>query len=55
MHKSRSLAHPGTLPKPNKKVIEYAETWTCFKCDISTENQYARKNYYYMTYPRAIK
>ena len=51
-----SLAHPGTLPKPNKKVIEYAvKLGLALKCDISTENQYARKNYYYTDLPKGYQ
>ena len=51
-----SLGHPGTLPKPNEKVIEYAiKLGLAFNCNINEENQYARKNYYYTDLPKGYQ
>ncbi len=51
-----SLGHPGTLPKVNEKVIEYAILLgTACKCKITRENQYARKNYFYADLPKGYQ
>jgi aspartyl-tRNA(Asn)/glutamyl-tRNA(Gln) amidotransferase subunit B len=51
-----SLGHPGTLPKVNEKVIEYAVLLgTACKCKITRENQYARKNYFYADLPKGYQ
>jgi aspartyl-tRNA(Asn)/glutamyl-tRNA(Gln) amidotransferase subunit B len=43
-----SLAHPGTLPRINKKAVEYAiKLGLACKCSITRENFFARKNYFY--------
>ena len=48
-----SLGHPGTLPMVNKKVIEYAvKLGLACKCNITEENQYSRKNYFYPDLPK---
>lgn len=51
-----SLGHPGTLPKTNKKVVEYAvRLGIACNCDIREENQYARKNYFYADLPKGYQ
>lgn len=51
-----SLGHPGTLPKVNKEVIEYAvRLGLACHCDINKENQYARKNYFYTDLPKGYQ
>ncbi len=51
-----TLGHPGTLPKTNKKVIEYAvKMGLACKCAIREENQYARKNYFYADLPKGYQ
>ena len=51
-----SLGHPGTLPKTNKKVIEFAvRLGLACGCDIRKENQYARKNYFYADLPKGYQ
>ena len=51
-----SLAHPGTLPKMNKKVIEYAvKLGMVLQCDIERNNYFARKNYFYPDLPKGYQ
>ena len=43
-----TLAHPGTLPKMNRKAIEYAiKLGLALHCEIEHKNYFARKNYFY--------
>lgn len=51
-----SLGHPGTLPVPNKTVIEYAvRLGLAVKADIRERNEYARKNYFYADLPKGYQ
>jgi aspartyl-tRNA(Asn)/glutamyl-tRNA(Gln) amidotransferase subunit B len=51
-----SLGHPGTLPKSNKKVIEYAiKMGLACQSNITEKNEYARKNYFYPDLPKGYQ
>jgi aspartyl-tRNA(Asn)/glutamyl-tRNA(Gln) amidotransferase subunit B len=51
-----SLGHPGTLPKVNKKVIEYAvKLGLAVDATIREVNGYARKNYFYADLPKGYQ
>ena len=51
-----SLAHPGTLPKTNEKVIEYAiKMGIAVGAKITKYNRYARKNYFYADLPKGYQ
>ena len=51
-----SLAHPGTLPVMNKKVIESAtRLGVALHCEIEKENYFARKNYFYPDLPKGYQ
>ncbi len=51
-----SLAHPGTLPKLNRKAIEYAiRMGLVCNCDIAKHNYFARKNYFYPDLPKGYQ
>ena len=51
-----SLGHPGTLPKVNEKVIEYAvKLGLAVGSKITEKNEYARKNYFYADLPKGYQ
>lgn len=51
-----TLGLPGTLPKANKKVIEYAvRLGLACKSSIREYNEYARKNYFYADLPKGYQ
>jgi aspartyl-tRNA(Asn)/glutamyl-tRNA(Gln) amidotransferase subunit B len=51
-----TLAHPGTLPKTNKKAVEYAiKMGIACHCEIEQFNYFARKNYFYPDLPKGYQ
>ncbi|GAB5556317.1 MAG: Asp-tRNA(Asn)/Glu-tRNA(Gln) amidotransferase subunit GatB [Schleiferiaceae bacterium] len=51
-----SLGHPGTLPKVNERVIEFAvRLGIALDCNIREVNEYARKNYFYADLPKGYQ
>lgn len=51
-----SLGYPGTLPRHNKSAVEMAiKVGLAFGCDITEENIYARKNYFYADLPKGYQ
>jgi aspartyl-tRNA(Asn)/glutamyl-tRNA(Gln) amidotransferase subunit B len=51
-----TLGHPGTLPRVNEKVIEYAvRLGLACGSTIREENHYARKNYFYADLPKGYQ
>jgi aspartyl-tRNA(Asn)/glutamyl-tRNA(Gln) amidotransferase subunit B len=51
-----TLAHPGTLPRLNKKAVEYAvKMGIACNCEIETNNFFARKNYFYPDLPKGYQ
>jgi len=51
-----TLGHPGTLPKSNKKVVEYGiRLGLACHSEISKEMYYDRKNYFYADLPKGYQ
>lgn len=51
-----TLAHPGTLPKMNRKAVEYAiRLGLACGCGIERYNYFARKNYFYPDLPKGYQ
>lgn len=51
-----TMGHPGTLPKTNKKAVEYAiKMGLACNCHIERFNYFARKNYFYPDLPKGYQ
>jgi aspartyl-tRNA(Asn)/glutamyl-tRNA(Gln) amidotransferase subunit B len=51
-----TMGHPGTLPKLNKKAVEYAvKMGLACHCEIERHNYFARKNYFYPDLPKGYQ
>ncbi len=50
------MGHPGTLPVPNKAVIEKAvKASVALKCTVNKESHFDRKNYFYPDLPTGFQ
>ena len=51
-----SLGHPGTLPRINRKMVEYAvKMGISCNCAINLHNNFSRKNYFYADLPKGYQ
>lgn len=51
-----TLGYPGTLPKLNKKAVEFAvKMGLACHCEIERHNYFARKNYFYPDLPKGYQ
>ncbi len=50
------LAHPGVLPVPNQKAIEFAlQIAAALECEVAPRSIFHRKNYFYPDNPKAYQ
>ncbi len=50
------LAHPGVLPVPNRRAIEYAlQIAAALECEVAPRSIFHRKNYFYPDNPKAYQ
>jgi aspartyl-tRNA(Asn)/glutamyl-tRNA(Gln) amidotransferase subunit B len=51
-----SLAHPGTLPRLNRRAVEYAvRLGLALDCSINVRSAFDRKNYFYADLPKGFQ
>jgi aspartyl-tRNA(Asn)/glutamyl-tRNA(Gln) amidotransferase subunit B len=51
-----TLGHPGTLPRANVKAVDYAiKMGLATNCEITRQNIFARKNYFYPDLPKGYQ